>query len=251
MGDRVAEYLSVVIMLVAVVATIALGAAVMGLTKKMFYNFSDSTTETYNSIYYRTLEDASTSDGLVMPAAAALSFIYENQNLIWDVYDNRNYTEKTVAENGSIVKVSHKPTVNQVGSPTYVKQAANISTIKLGQSTRSLLHGKDTLNLDSTKDKTSDCILADGVASPEPDERYASHEDKIKQALSMFEKNLGKACKITVKRNNYYPDYFDIWIHDADCQAANHYHDGLCKWCTEHPDGFGTSMRDCTYIYRK
>ena len=144
MGDRVAEYLSVVIMLVAVVATIALGAAVMGLTKKMFYNFSDS-----------------------------------------------------------------------------------------------------------TKDKTSDCILADGVASPEPDERYASHEDKIKQALSMFEKNLGKACKITVKRNNYYPDYFDIWIHDADCQAANHYHDGLCKWCTEHPDGFGTSMRDCTYIYRK
>jgi hypothetical protein len=251
MGDRVAEYLGIVIMLVAVVATIALGASVMGLSKKMFYNFSEATNQTYNSVYYRTMEDAEMSDGLVMPAAAALSFLYENQRVIWNVYDNRNYTEKTVSTTGSIVKISHRPVIRQTDSPSYVQQAANISTIGLGQSTRSLAGMANNLNTDSTLDKPSDERLNSGTTSVEPDARYADKGDKMKQAIAFFDKNLGKSCKITVKRNIYYPDYFDVWIHDADCQAANKYHDGLCKWCTKHPTGQGDASEDCVYEYRK
>lgn len=250
MGDRVAEYLNMVIMLVAVVATIALGVAVMGISKKMFYQFSDSTTETYNSIYYRTLEDAESSDGLIMPAAAALSFLYENQSLIWNVYDNRNYTEKTVGSSGEIIKIAHRPVVMQTDAPQYAQQAANISTIALGQSTRSLKHGVNNLHQNSTQDKTSDSIIGAGL-DLEPDERYPEQSDKIKQAIVFFDKNLGKGCKITVKKNTYYPDYYDIWIHDADCQAANKYHDGFCKWCTTHPNGQGVASDDCVYEYRK
>ena len=174
MGDRVAEYLEFLIMLVTMTAVITLGASFMFFGRKMQNMFFDSTARTYADVENGSIRDLSVSDTMEVPAAAALTFIY-------DVYDNRDLTNKEFSNSGQLSKVIHK-------NPT----RRNTST----------------------------------VASVSGDTR-----EKMRVAVSYFTEDLNKKCKITAKINKYNPDYYDIYIHDVDCEQEDQYHIGPCKTC--------------------
>lgn len=107
MGDRAAEYLNFTIMIVSVLAVITIMASFMFLGRKMQNMFFDSTTKTYSDSTNGMILDLSNSEYLEMPAASVLTFMYENQEAIYDVYDGRDITDKEFV-NGSLTKVTHK-----------------------------------------------------------------------------------------------------------------------------------------------
>jgi hypothetical protein len=176
MGDRVAEYLNLVIMLVATVAVISLGASFMFFGRKMQNMFFDETTSIYSDVGVGPLRDLSVSDPMEIPAAAVLTFLYDNQDYIYDVYDNRDITEKSFKKSGQLNQVKHYN-----------------------------LDGRNTTG--------------------EPDATV-----KFRLAVSYFTSDLNKKCKITAKVNSTYPDYYDIYVHDLDCEK-DEYHSGACKVC--------------------
>lgn len=107
MGDRVAEYLNMLIMLITVTAVITIGASFMYYGRRMENMFFDESTRIYVDMDTGPIRDLSVSDPLEMPAASALSFLYDNQKYIYDVFDTRDITTKEFADSGKLNSVSH------------------------------------------------------------------------------------------------------------------------------------------------
>lgn len=189
MGDRVAEYLNFVIMLVTITAVIAIGASFMYYGRRMQNMFLDESTRIYTDMDTGPIRDLSVSDPMEMPAAAALTFLYENEKYIYDVYDNRDITSKQFADSGQLNSVSH---LNTTGRSTYE------------------------------------------IAKDTGDTR-----EKFRVAVSYFTGDMNKKLKIIAKVNPINTDYYDIYIHDLDCEL-DEYHVGPCKVCVKGANHSGS-----------
>ena len=179
MGDRVAEYLNFVIMLILTTAVIALGASFMFYGRRMQNMFTDASIKIYTDMDTGQIRDLCVSDPMEMPAASVLSFLYDNEKYIYDVYDNRDITSKVFADSGQLQSVTHE---NKTG--------------------------RSTLNEGDTR-------------------------DKFRVAVSYFSGDMNKKCKIIAKVNPIYSDYYDIYVHDLDCDELDEYHVGSCKKCVK------------------
>lgn len=139
MGDRVAEYLNFMIMLVAIVAVIGIGATFMYLGRKMGNSFSDTISKTYADSSIGMLRDLSNTDYMEMPAAAALSLLYDYQDVIYDVYDCRDVSEKVYNLNtGKLNSTKHlntsgKSTKNVIEARDKFAEATSYFTVNLNK----------------------------------------------------------------------------------------------------------------------
>lgn len=114
MGDRVAEYLNFMIMIVAIVAVIGIGATFMYLGRKMGNMFFDTTSNVYADSSVGMLLDLSNKDYMEMPSAAALSLLYDYQDSIYDVYDGRDDVNRVYnLQTGQLMSTKHLNTTGR------------------------------------------------------------------------------------------------------------------------------------------